>query len=70
MHGRLSVSVAFCDAILRNDGGLSIIAPPHHSTGIFFNTREVLGFTLGKRIPTRLSVGIIFNTREVWMRSF
>ena len=58
------VSGRSTDAIPCNDD-LFIVAPLHHSAGIIFNTREVLGFTLGKRIPTRLSVGIIFNTRVI-----
>ena len=64
MHGWLSVSMAFCDAIPRNDDFI-YCRSAHHSAGIIFNTREVLGFTLGKRIPTRLSAGIIFNTRVI-----
>ena len=34
--------MAFCDAIPRNDD-LFIIAPPHHNTGIIFNTRVTWG---------------------------
>ena len=34
-------------AIPRNDD-FFIVAPPHHSAGIFFNTREIWGCSLGE----------------------
>ena len=42
----LSASTMFTVAIPRNDD-LFIIAPLRHSTGIIFNTREVLGTPFG-----------------------
>ena len=69
LHRRQYLSVAFTDAIPRNDD-LFIIAPPHHSAGIIFNTREVLDTLLLRAELLRHSAGIIFNTRVTWMHSF
>ena len=69
LHRRQYLSVAFTDAIPRNDD-LFIIAPLHHSAGIIFNTREVLDTLLLRAELLRHSAGIIFNTRVTWMHSF
>ena len=65
LHRRQYLSVAFTDAIPRNDD-LFIIAPLRHSAGIIFNTREVLDTLLLRVELLHHNVGIIFNTREIW----